>query len=114
MFVVFVHSESSAEILVMSSAVTQSAGFGIVSITSDSSHSRLSVSHTRVWRAVRELGSSTPESARSSEALPRKCFGRGSIAFDHAAGSQAEFDRRRCRDMCVLQQVESTLMRRRS
>ena len=45
---VFVHSTSSAEVMVNSSSVTQSAGFGIVSITSDTSHSSLSVNHTQV------------------------------------------------------------------
>ena len=49
---VFVHSGSSAGssagVSVTSSRIIQSAGFGIVSITSDSAHSSLSVSHTKV------------------------------------------------------------------
>jgi hypothetical protein len=45
---VFVHSKSPADVQISSSAVVQAAGFGIVSITSDSANSRLSVSHTRV------------------------------------------------------------------
>lgn len=45
---VFVHSMSPAEVMVNSSSVTQSAGFGIVSITSDTAHSSLAVSHTQV------------------------------------------------------------------
>lgn len=49
---VFVHSSLSdgtpAGVSVTSSRVTQSAGFGIVSITSDSARSSLSVSHTKV------------------------------------------------------------------
>lgn len=45
---VFIHSEASAQVQVSSSVVTDSAGFGIASVTSDSVTSRLSVSHTRV------------------------------------------------------------------
>lgn len=45
---VFVHSESPAEILVTSSLITNAAGFGIVSVTSDSARSSLTVSHTKV------------------------------------------------------------------
>jgi hypothetical protein len=45
---VFVHSESPAEILVTSSLVTNAAGFGIASVTSDSARSSLTVSHTQV------------------------------------------------------------------
>lgn len=45
---VFVHSESPAEILVTSSSITNTAGFGIVSVTSGSARSLLTVSHTQV------------------------------------------------------------------
>lgn len=45
---VFVHSKSPAEILVASSLITNAAGFGIVSVTSDSARSSLTVSHTQV------------------------------------------------------------------
>ena len=45
---VFIHSELPAKVQVASSAVTLSSGFGIVSLSSDSTQSSLSVSHTRV------------------------------------------------------------------
>ena len=45
---VFVHSESTAEIVVTSSSITDAAGFGIVSITSNTAQSQLNVSYTQV------------------------------------------------------------------
>jgi len=45
---VFVHSGGSTQVKVTSSQIIQSAGFGIVSIISDSAHSTLSVSRTLV------------------------------------------------------------------
>ena len=45
---VFVHSEMPAQVIVTSSEIMQSAGFGVVSITSNSVSSSLSVKHTRV------------------------------------------------------------------
>jgi len=45
---VFTHSVSPAKVMVTSSIVTQASGFGIVSLTTDSVHSSLSVSHTQV------------------------------------------------------------------
>jgi len=45
---VFVHSDSPADVEVTFSTVTQTSGFGIVSITSGVARTRLSVSHTRV------------------------------------------------------------------
>lgn len=45
---IFIHTEASAKVLVTSSSVTGSAGFGIASLTSNAAYSSLMVNHTRV------------------------------------------------------------------
>lgn len=45
---IFIQSESPAEVLVTSSSVTESAGFGIISLTSNDMHSSLVVKHSQV------------------------------------------------------------------
>lgn len=50
---VFVHADSPAQVAVTSSTVTQTAGFGIISITSGVARTRLTVRHTRVEGGTR-------------------------------------------------------------
>ena len=50
---IFVHSDASAKVLVTSSIVNHSAGFGIASIVSDYENSQLTVSDTRVEGGTR-------------------------------------------------------------